>query len=358
MSPPLLVLVSGGAGYIGSHTIIELLRAGHRVICLDNYSNSDATIFERIRTIVGVSAFSRLQTIECDISNSAEFDHSMMHQPAPDWIIHFAAFKNVGESAKKPLDYYYNNLVGFLNILRYAKESGCRNFIFSSSATVYAHDAPLPYREIGGSIGALDKRYETIRNAPHPYGNTKVVCEQILHDLVATSPTAEPWNVVILRYFNPVGNHVSGLIGDSYKRGRANNLFPAILGAVAAGEEMSVFGGDYPGTVDGTPARDYIHVVDLAVAHVGALGCTPTGDRRPYCYNVGLGRAYTVKEVLDEFAHQGLPARYRVVERRRGDVEASFCDNTAIVRDLGWQPQNGLSEMVRDTIRFFRNDMR
>lgn len=280
-----------------------------------------------------------------------------MYQPVPDWIIHFAAFKNVGESTRKPFDYYYNNLVGFLNILRYAKESGCRNFIFSSSATVYSHEATLPYREIDGA-GALDDRYGTIRTAPHPYGNTKVICEQILHDMVAVpGGKAASWNVVILRYFNPVGSHSSGLIGDSFKKGRANNLFPAILGAVAANEELAVFGSDYAGTVDGTPARDYIHVIDLAAAHVSVLSCEPTANGRPRCYNVGLGHAYTVKEVLDEFARQGLPVRFRMAERRRGDAEASFCDNAAILADIEWRPKYGLSDMVRDTIRFFRNDM-
>ena len=242
-------------------------------------------------------------------------------------------------------------MVGFLNIMKYAKDIDCKNIIFSSSATVYS-EGPLPFKEEGPNVGALSTRYSTIHSAAHPYGATKVMCEQILHDVAKSDST---WNITILRYFNPVANHSTGIIGDNYKPGKANNLFPAILGALATGNELNVFGSDYA-TIDGTPARDYIHVCDLARAHV--LAILNNHGEALKCYNVGVGKPYTVMEVINEFIKQGVTVKYKLCPRREGDAPVSYCDNKKITEELEWVPKFNLENMVRDTLKYYIQNMK
>jgi UDP-glucose 4-epimerase len=348
-------LVTGGLGFIGSHAVIELLAENFNVVIIDNCSNSDLRVFENLKKLGG----ERVSLCEVDVANEREiYENPVLSRLAHlDWIIHFAAYKNVGESGEKPLDYYHNNIGGLLNILRFAKRVGCGNFIFSSSATIYAHSAVPPFIEDGGGAGAMSGRYSTIMNGPNPYGNTKIIGEQILHDLAhseAKKSNADKfWNIVSLRYFNPVGAHPSGMFGEDYKVGKANNLFPAILGAYASQKSINVFGSDYD-THDGTAIRDYIHVVDLAKAHV--LAAIKLDEARGInVYNVGIGNGKSVMEVLQAFRQAGLKIEWNIVDRREGDAPVSYCDNKRIREELGWSPQFGLKEMVEHSLKYFYN---
>jgi UDP-glucose 4-epimerase len=347
------VLVTGGLGYIGSHTVIELLAENYNIIIVDDCSNSDKRVFETLKKIGG----DRVTLCEINIANEREIYESpqLCRLENIYWIIHFAAYKNVGESAEKPLEYYHNNISSLLNILRFAKRMRCGNFLFSSSATVYAHSAVPPFIEDGGGAGAMSERFSTILNGPNPYGNTKIIGEQILHDLVKAeeNKTDKFWNIVVLRYFNPVGAHPSGLIGEDYKAGKANNLFPAVLGAHITGKPITVFGSDYP-TRDGTAMRDYIHVVDLAYAH--ALSTMKLNNNKGlHVFNVGLGDGKTVMEVLAAFEEAGFKFNWVLGERREGDAAMSYCDNKKISETLGWTPEFGLEEMVSHTLNYFYN---
>ena len=347
------VLVTGGLGFIGSHTVIELLAENFNVIIVDDCSNSDLEVFKKLKKLGG----DRVSLCEVDIADEREmYEHPLLCRLGSlDWIIHFAAYKNVGESGDKPLEYYHNNISGLLNILRFAKRVRCGNFIFSSSATVYAHSAVPPFLEDGA--GAKSTKFSTILTGLSVHGNTKIIGEQILHDLVnAEEKKIESdrfWNVVILRYFNPVGAHPDGGFGEDYKPGKVNNLFPAVLGAHITGKPINVFGSDYS-TRDGTAMRDYIHVVDLARAHVlsavklhGNTGCN--------VFNVGIGDGKTVMEVLQAFKEAGLEFDWNMGERREGDASASYCDNKKIKDALGWTPLFDLKDMVEHTLRYFRS---
>ena len=344
------ILVTGGLGYIGSHTVVTLCEKGHDVVIIDNCCNSDIQRIHTLRSITGCS----LPFYEVDISDSSAL-HAIVDGsfPAIDHIIHFAALKDVGESNERPFDYYQTNVGGLLNIVRFAEAIGCKNLIFSSSCTVYSDVCALPYRE-DGMAGAGNIRYNTIISGNHPYGTSKIMGEQILHDLCGNDPA---WNVVILRYFNPVGAHRSGLIGDPFTAKRKHmNLFPAILRAKATGVPIKIFGDTYP-TPDGTAMRDYIHVCDVASAHVEACDYQTESDGLS-CFNIGLGKGVSVKEIIQEFEAQGFSVPTEIVERRKGDAAMAYADTSLATSKLGWGARFSLQDMVRDTLVYFTSSTR
>ncbi len=326
------VLVTGGLGFIASHTIVELLTSGHQVVAVDNLSNSEESVIGRVEQITGAS----FQFVAGDIR-----DRDLMQRSAEgcDACIHFAALKAVGESTEQPLRYYDNNVGGTISLLEVLADADVRTVVFSSSATVYGEPQTLPLTEDMATGGAVN-----------PYGWSKVMMEQILADAAAADPRLA---VALLRYFNPVGAHPSGMLGED-PRGTPNNLMPYVA-RVAAGvlEEVRVFGDDYP-TPDGTGVRDYIHVVDLAVGHLMALEGVH-GRPGVHIWNLGTGKGSTVLEVLasyEEASGRAIPRR--VVERRPGDVAASYADVTKIREELGWEAKRDLLEMCRDSWRWQR----
>ena len=321
------ILVTGGAGYIGSHTCLELLNHNHSVTVVDNLSNSNYESLKRVQKLTG----KKLVFHEVDLLNRAELD-SVLKQQKFDAVIHFAALKAVGESVEIPLRYYNNNVVGTLNLLEAMGEVGLKNFVFSSSATVYGDPHTVPITE------------EFPLKATNPYGRTKLMMEDILRDVGAAHGDM---NIVILRYFNPIGAHESGQIGEDPK-GIPNNLFPYIS-QVAVGrlKELAVFGGDYP-TRDGTGIRDFIHVVDLAIGHVKAielLASTPG----VVAYNLGTGTGYSVLEAIQAFSKaSGRKIPFRIIDRRPGDVAECYADPTKANNALKWKAVRGLAEMCTD----------
>jgi UDP-glucose 4-epimerase len=324
------VLVTGGAGYIGSHTCVALLDAGHEVVVIDDLSNSHAAVIDRIRAITGREVpFVRARVQDASALNGILGEHRI------DAAIHFAAFKAVGESVAKPIDYYENNLTSLTTLVRVMSAHGVKHIVFSSSATVYGDPETVPIRE-------------TARLRPtNPYGQTKLMCEQILHDVYASDPA---WKISLLRYFNPVGAHPSGLIGED-PQGIPNNLMPFIAQvAVGKRDALQVFGNDYP-TADGTGVRDYIHVVDLAIGHVKAL--ERAGDAGVLTVNLGTGRGYSVLEMVRAFERaSGRPVPYRIVGRRPGDVAVVYADPTLARDALGWRAEHGIDDMCRDGWRW------
>lgn len=326
------ILVTGGAGYIGSHTCVELLDAGYEVIVVDNLSNSSAKALKRVEEITGKS----IKFYEKDILDrealTAIFDDN-----AIDAVIHFAGLKAVGESVRKPIEYYYNNIGGTLVLTDVMRNHGCKNIIFSSSATVYGDPAEIPITE----------------NCPkgtctNPYGWTKSMLEQVLTDIHTSDPE---WNVVLLRYFNPIGAHKSGKIGEDPK-GIPNNLLPYVA-QVAIGklECLGVFGDDYD-TPDGTGVRDYIHVVDLAVGHVKALSKLAPGTGVSI-YNLGTGNGYSVLQVVHAFEKAcGHAIKYQIKPRRAGDIAMCYCVPDKAKEELGWEAQYGIEEMCEDSWRW------
>ena len=322
------ILVTGGAGYIGSHTCVALLRAGHEVLVVDNYSNSCPESLVRVEAVAGRV----LKGVYCEDIRDVVAMKSLLVEHVIDVVVHFAALKAVGESVAYPLRYYDNNVAGTVALLRAMNEAGLRRIVFSSSATVYGDPASVPVRE------------DFPVNATNPYGWSKLMTEQVLRDLVATG---DGWRAVLLRYFNPVGAHPSGTIGED-PNGVPNNLMPYVC-QVAVGrlECLQVYGGDYP-TPDGTGVRDYIHVMDLAEGHVAAVermealpGCTSV--------NLGTGRGYSVLEVVEAFeraSERHVP--YRIVDRRPGDVAACWADPSFAKTCLGWHATRGLDEMCKD----------
>jgi UDP-glucose 4-epimerase len=325
------ILVTGGAGYIGSHTVIELLQAGHEVVVADNLCNSKEESLRRVREITGRPVeFHRLDLLDKP-ALSALFAASHL-----DAVIHFAGLKAVGESVKIPLRYYHNNLTGTFNLCEAMAETGCHNLVFSSSATVYGDPASLPIRE------------DFPLSATNPYGRTKLILEQVLRDLHVADPAL---NIALLRYFNPVGAHVSGRIGED-PNGIPNNLFPYIA-QVATGKlkELSVYGSDYP-TPDGSGVRDYIHVTDLAVGHLRALEKLATNPG-VVTYNLGTGRGYSVLEMVAAFEKaSGKKIATRIVGRRPGDIAACYADPAKARAELGWDATRGIDEMCADTWRW------
>ncbi len=326
------ILVTGGAGYIGSHTCVELLRAGMDVTVLDNLSNSKEEALKRVRELAGRDlAFRRVDLL----------DHvglrAVLDETAFDAVIHFAGLKAVGESVSVPLRYYANNVAGTLNLCEALAERGPKTLVFSSSATVYGDPASVPIRE------------EFPLSATNPYGRSKLMIEEILRDLGRADPA---WRIALLRYFNPVGAHASGRIGED-PNGIPNNLLPYIS-QVAVGRlpELRVFGNDYP-TPDGTGVRDYIHVVDLALGHLKALERLRSTEPGVGVWNLGTGRGHSVLEVVRAFEEaSGRSVPYRIVERRAGDVAACYADPSKAQRELGWSATRGLPEMAADAWRW------
>ena len=331
------ILVTGGAGYIGSHTIIELYKAGHTAVVVDNLSNSNPEGLRRVAEIIGVK---EIPFYEVDIRDRQGLEKVFAaHQF--DACIHFAGLKAVGESVEKPWEYYDNNISGTLVLVDVMRQHNCKNIIFSSSATVYGDPAEIPITE----------------NCPkgqctNPYGWTKSMLEQVLMDIQKADPE---WNVVLLRYFNPIGAHKSGLIGEN-PNGIPNNLMPYITQtAIGIRKELGVFGNDYD-TPDGTGVRDYIHVCDLASGHVAALQAI---DRK--CglaiYNLGTGHGYSVLDVVNAFQKaNGLKVPYVIKPRRPGDIATCYCNPAKAKAELGWEAQYGIEDMCRDSWNFQKNN--
>jgi len=324
------ILVTGGAGFIGSHTVIELYQAGHQVVVVDNLSNSSRESLRRVAEIVGVA---EIPFHQVDIRDREGMD-KVVGMYRLDACIHFAGLKAVGESVAKPWEYYDNNIAGTLVLLDVLRQHGCKNVIFSSSATVYGDPQEIPITE------QCPKGQCT-----NPYGWTKSMLEQVMMDMQYADPE---WNVVLLRYFNPVGAHPSGRIGEN-PNGIPNNLMPYIT-QVAVGKrvELGVFGNDYD-TPDGTGVRDYIHVVDLAKGHVCALKAI---ERR--CgmgiYNLGTGHGYSVLDMVKAFVRvNGVDVPYSIKPRRAGDIATCYSNPSKAERELGWKAQFGIDEMVRDS---------
>ncbi len=327
------ILLTGGAGFIGSHTLVELLAAGHRAVVVDNLSNSSPEALERVRRIAGASAPLR----RADIRDRAALDAVLDRDGPFDACIHFAGLKAVGESVRKPLEYYENNMGGTFSLLRSMREHGCRSIIFSSSATVYGDPARVPITEDCPK-----------GRCTNPYGQTKSMLEEVLADVQRADPR---WSVVLLRYFNPIGAHPSGLMGED-PAGIPNNLMPYITQtAIGKRPELGIFGDDYP-TPDGTGVRDYIHVVDLARAHVAALGAVERGPGLSV-YNIGTGQGYSVLDVVRAFERAtGARVPYSIKPRRPGDVAACWCDPSKALRELGWRAEHSLEDMCRDSWRW------
>ncbi len=330
------VLVSGGAGYIGSHTVVQLVAAGHEVVVVDNFSNAKPTVVGRVEALTG----SHLPVHAFDVTDRDKTERLFAEEPF-DAVIHFAGLKAVGESVAKPLEYYENNLDSTFSLVRAMRRHGVRRLVFSSSATVYGAEPPLPMTE------------DLPTAATNPYGWTKVMQEQILRDVAAADPT---WRIALLRYFNPVGAHPSGTIGED-PEGIPNNLVPFIAQvAVGRREKLAVFGGDYD-TPDGTALRDYIHVEDLAAGHVAALARLSDTDAPVSTWNLGTGRGTSVLEVLHAFERAvGHELPYEVVGRRPGDIEASYADPSAAHAELGWQATRDIDDMCRDAWRWQRQN--
>jgi len=320
------VLVTGGAGYIGSHTCVELLQAGYEIIAVDNLSQSCEESLRRVEQITGKT----VAFVKVDLCDAAALRDVFERNPGIEAVIHFAGLKAVGESVRKPLEYYTNNLVSTLTLLNVMREYGVRSFVFSSSATVYGESDSVPVNEEFPTGGTTN-----------PYGTTKLFLEQILKDYSSAAPEM---NIAILRYFNPIGAHESGLIGED-PNGIPNNLIPYIA-QVAIGklEKLHIFGDDYL-TRDGTGVRDYIHVVDLAKGHVAALKKLTTGCG--LCiYNLGTGNGYSVLEVLHAYEKAcGKTLPYVIDPRRPGDIAESYADPRKAREELGWQAEYGLEDM-------------
>jgi UDP-glucose 4-epimerase len=329
------VLVTGGTGYIGSHTVVELLAAGHEAVIVDNLSNSSRRVLERIRKISG----REVEFHKLDLRDRSAIE-ALLRAGSFDAVIHFAGLKAVGESVEKPLEYYENNVCGSLSLFQAMAAAGPKRLVFSSSATVYGDPEKVPISE-DAKLGPTN-----------PYGRTKLMIEEILRDLQAADPE---WDVVLLRYFNPIGAHPSGLIGED-PRGIPNNLLPFVA-QVAVGRRdcLKVFGSDYE-TPDGTGVRDYIHVVDLALGHLKALEAMAA---RPglICCNLGTGTGYTVLEVVKAFAAaSGVEIPYEIVGRRPGDIATCYADPGYALKVLGWRAERDLKTMCRDAWNWQSNN--
>jgi len=325
------ILVTGGAGYIGSHTVLLLLEAGHRVVVLDNLSNSSRESLNRVERLVGKS----VEFVEGDIRDANCLD-ALFSDYDIAAVIHFAGLKAVGESVAMPLSYYDCNVTGSLRLLEAMERAGVHTMVFSSSATVYGDPATVPIRE------------DFPLSSTNPYGASKLHIEDMLRDLYRSN---EKWKLALLRYFNPVGAHESGQIGED-PAGIPNNLMPYIAQvAVGKREKLGVFGGDYP-TPDGTGVRDYIHVMDLAQGHLAALNALETNGGL-LTVNLGTGRGYSVLEMVAAFSQaSGRPVPYEIVERRPGDVASCYADPAHANAVLGWEAQRGIEQMCADHWRW------
>ena len=326
------ILVTGGAGYIGSHTSLELLQAGYKVVVLDNLSNANPEGLRRVEELTG----KKIDFHKMDLLDITGVRKVFSSTPDIDYVIHFAGLKAVGESVEQPQRYYENNITGTLNLTRAMAEAGVKNIVFSSSATVYGDPATVPITE------------DFPLSCTNPYGRSKMMVEDILSDLHVAD---NEWNVCLLRYFNPVGAHKSGRIGED-PTGIPNNLMPYISQvAVGTLQELSVFGGDYP-TPDGTGIRDYIHVVDLALGHLSALKKLRSKPGL-VIYNIGTGKGYSVLDVVKAFERaSGKDVACKIIERRTGDIAQCFADSGLAAKELGWKAIRGLDEMCEDTWRW------
>ncbi len=322
------VLVTGGAGYIGSHTTLELLNEGHEVVIVDNLSNSNEAAVDRVAEISGKP----VEFCEADILDQAQLN-ALFATHQFDAVIHFAAYKAVGESVEKPLEYYTNNVAGTLSLLGVMRQHDVKKLVFSSSCTVYGEPDSVPITEDF-----------VLKDATNPYGRSKLMLEKMLNDIYKADPS---WDIAVLRYFNPIGAHPSGHIGED-PHGIPNCLFPFIT-QVAIGKlaKLNVFGSDYP-THDGTAVRDYIHVVDLANAHLKAVDKL---EENPglVTYNLGTGVGYSVLDVVNTFTDAtGVPIAYEIVGRRAGDISTAYADPSKAARELGWQADRTLYDMCVD----------
>ena len=329
------ILVSGGTGYIGSHTCVELLNSGHEVVIFDNLYNSKEEVVDRIKNITGKDVtFYKADMLEPDSMRKIFEEHKF------DCVIHFAGLKAVGESVAKPLMYYENNIAGTLNLCKLMNEYGCKRIIFSSSATVYGNPKTVPITE------------DFPLSTTNPYGSTKLMLEQILTDFTVADPE---WSVVLLRYFNPIGAHESGLLGE-VPNGIPNNLMPYITQvAVGKRDHLNVFGNDYD-THDGTGVRDYIHVVDLALGHVKALNKIKENCGLKI-YNLGTGHGYSVLDIVKAFEEaSGVKVPYVITDRRPGDIATCYADASLAKKELGWEAQFGIKEMCEDSWRWQKNN--
>ena len=329
------VLVTGGMGYIGSHTTVELLKAGKDVIIIDNLCNSSIVVKDRIKEITG----KEVKFYNIDLADK-EAVKKVFEENSIESVIDFAALKAVGESVKNPLEYYMNNMVSFLVLLDIMKKNNVKNLVFSSSATVYGEAKTMPILE------------SFPLTATNPYGRTKLMAEEILKDLAASDSS---WNIAILRYFNPIGAHESGIIGED-PNGIPDNLMPYIT-KVAVGElnELSVFGNDYD-TIDGTGVRDYIHVVDIAIGHIRALEKLETNSGL-VTYNLGTGNGFSVLQLVKAFSKaSGKEIPYKIAPRRPGDVAICYADPSKANRELNWKAEKSLEQMCEDSWRWQKNN--
>lgn len=324
------ILVTGGAGFIGSHTCVELLNAGYEIVVVDNYYNANPKSLERVKELTGKD----FKSYECDIRDSEGMD-KIFKENKIDAVIHFAGLKAVGESCQKPIEYYDNNIGGTLKLCDVMRNNGCKNIVFSSSATVYGMKNVSPLKETMKTGGTTN-----------PYGTTKYMIEIILEDIY--KPDNE-WNVTLLRYFNPIGAHESGRIGEN-PSGIPNNLMPYIT-QVAIGKRpfLSVYGNDYD-TPDGTCIRDYIHVVDLADGHVKAVNNILDGKKGVQIFNLGTGKGYSVLDIVKAFSKAyGKELPYKIAPRRPGDLAVCFSDPSKAKEVLGWEAKRGIDDMCRDS---------
>lgn len=326
------VLVTGGAGYIGSHTCVELMNAGIDVVIVDNFYNCKKSSIDRIKALVGRD----FPYYECDIRDREGLDKIFKTEKI-DSVIHFAGLKAVGESVQKPLEYFDNNITGTLVLLDVMRKNGCKKIVFSSSATVYGTKNISPLTEdmeIGG--------------VTNPYGRTKYMIECILQDLYVSD---KDWSICLLRYFNPIGAHKSGTMGEAPK-GIPNNIMPYITQvAIGKRDHLSVFGNDYD-TPDGTCVRDYIHVVDLALGHVKAVQKVE-GEKGVFIYNLGTGKGYSVLDVVNAFKKaSGIDIKYEIVARRAGDLAVCYSDPSKAYKELGWKAERDIEEMCEDSWRW------
>lgn len=338
------ILVTGGLGYIGSHTCVELLNSGYEVIVVDNLYNSSLDVIDKIEQITG----KKIKFYEADVCDY-EAVNKIFNENSIEAVIHFAAYKAVGESVKLPIMYYQNNLSSTLNVCKVMLEHGCKNFVFSSSATVYGSPKELPIKE------------DFPLSTTNPYGTTKLMNEEILKDICIAN---KDFSVVILRYFNPIGAHSSGLIGENPK-GIPNNLMPYIMRVAANNmkdkekqvdtyKSLSVFGNDY-NTKDGTGVRDYIHIVDLAKGHLKAIEKADKVSGINY-YNLGTGNGYSVLDLIKSYEKvNNVVVPYKIVERRPGDIDSCYADATKAYDELGWKAELGIEDMCRDAYLFQQN---
>ena len=331
------ILITGGAGYIGSHTVVELLNEGKDVVIIDDFSNSKPTALEAIRKITGKD----FKFYEMNYLDREKLE-KVFEENKIDAVLNFAGFKAVGESVQKPLEYYHNNVSGCIVLLETMAKYNVKKFVFSSSATVYGEPETIPITEECKTGGTTN-----------PYGTSKLFIEQILKDLYKSDNS---WNICILRYFNPVGSHESGLLGEE-PQGIPNNLMPYVV-RVASGQlkELSVFGNDYD-TPDGTGVRDYIHVVDLAKGHLYALNKLEKEGKGLYIYNLGTGTGYSVLDMVKSFEETtGKKVPYKITARRPGDIATCYSDPTKAKNELGWEAHKGIKEMCKDSWNYIQKN--